>query len=273
MQVMHFSTWSPSLPVYLAAIFAIVCALQTGSRGWVALAGFVIGILFEFKPFAWVVLMGGLGASTIFAGGDWPARRRYVATIVAGIFCSSPFIWGAATLDPADRRTRLVIDFFMLPRRMLIKIDLTRQFLRAAQNLAPTPSLRTPIFVLLATVVFLLVGIGVRWLGAPAMWRAIRAKGNGDAAAWRLLGVDRRRRCRGAVRADDRSIRRHPAVLSRRVVRDVDLHRPTGSSSSHGVVRQLARSRSRQRSSRRFLRRATISPGNGRSSSVRRAWR
>ena len=192
MQVMHFSTWSPSLPVYLAAIFAIVCALQTGSWGWVALAGFVIGILFEFKPFAWVVLMGGLGASTIFAGGDWAARRRYGVTILVGILCSTPFIWGAATLAPADRRTRLVIDFFMLPRRMLIKIDLTRQFLRAAERLAPAASLRTAVFVLLATLVFLLVGIGVRWLGARAMWRAIRAKGGGgpgggDAAAWRLF--------------------------------------------------------------------------------------
>jgi hypothetical protein len=70
---------------------------------------------------------------------------------------------------------------------MLIKIDLTREFLREARRLAPLPSLRTPIFVLLATVVFLFVGIGVRWLGVPAMWRAIRARGGGDAAGWRLL--------------------------------------------------------------------------------------
>ncbi|HXI31567.1 MAG TPA: hypothetical protein VNG89_24185 [Vicinamibacterales bacterium] len=187
MQVMHFSTWSPSLPVYLAAIFAIVRAVQTRSWGWVALGGFLIGILFEFKPFAWVVLMGALGASAVFAGGDWDARRRFAGTIVAGVVCSLPFIWGAATLDPADRRTQLVIDFFMLPKRMLIKIDLTREFLREARRLAPLPSLRTPIFVLLATIVFLLVGIGVRWLGVPAMWRAIRAKGGGDAAGWRLL--------------------------------------------------------------------------------------
>src|SRR5262245_28864019 len=187
MQVMHFSTWSPSLPVYLAAIFAIVRAVQARSWGWVALAGFLIGILFEFKPFAWVVLMGALAASAVFAGGDRDARRRFAGTIAAGVVCSLPFIWGAATLDPADRRTQLVIDFFMLPKRMLIKIDLTREFLREARRLAPLPSLRTPIFVLLATVVFLLVGIGVRWLGVPAMWRAIRAKGGGDAAAWRLL--------------------------------------------------------------------------------------
>ncbi|HKB11135.1 MAG TPA: hypothetical protein VKD69_10785 [Vicinamibacterales bacterium] len=187
MQVMHFSTWAPSLPVYLAALFAIVRAVQTREWSWVVLAGFLIGILFEFKPFAWVVLMGALAAAAVFAGGDWPSRLRFAATIAIGLLFSAPFIRGAATLDPADRRTKLVIDFFMLPKRMLIKIDLTRDFLRAARRLAPLPSLRTTVFVLLATSVFLLVGIGVRWLGVPAIWRAIRSKGGGDAAAWRLL--------------------------------------------------------------------------------------
>src|SRR6185295_10313983 len=115
MQVMHFSTWSPSLPVYLTALFAIVRGVQTRSRGWLVLSGFLIGILFEFKPFAWVVLMGALGAATVFAGGDWPSRRRFAATIGAGILFSLPFIWGAATMDASDRRTRLVIDFFLLP--------------------------------------------------------------------------------------------------------------------------------------------------------------
>src|SRR5262249_16477494 len=31
------------------------------------------------------------------------------------------------------------------------------------------------------------IGIGVRWLGVPRIWRAIRAPGGGDAAGWRLL--------------------------------------------------------------------------------------
>lgn len=187
MQVMHFSTWSPSLPVYFAALYAIVRGLQTGSRGWLVLSGFLIGILFEFKPFAWAVLMAALAASTVFAGGDWPARRRFATTIAAGLVGSVPFMWGAATLDPADRRTRLVIDFFLLPKRMLIKIDLTREFLKAARRLSPVPSLRTAVFLMLATSVFLFVGIGVRWLGVPGLWRAIRARGGGDAAGWRLL--------------------------------------------------------------------------------------
>ena len=187
MQVMHFSTWSPSLPVYFAALYAIVRGLQTRSRGWLWLSGFLIGILFEFKPFAWAVLMAGLAAAAVFAGGDWPARRRFAETIGVGILGSLPFMWGAATLDPADRRTKLVIDFFLLPKRMLIKIDLTRAFEEAATRLAPAASLRTPIFLAMATCVFLAVGIGVRWLAVPGMWRAIRSKGGGDQAGWRLL--------------------------------------------------------------------------------------
>jgi hypothetical protein len=165
-----------------------VRGLQTRSRGWLALSGFLIGILFEFKPFAWVILMAALSAAAVFAGGDWAARTRFAATAGLGLLFSLPFIWGAATLDPADRRTRLVIDYVMLPRRMLIKIDLTDAFAHAAARLAPWAPLRYPLFLAMATVVFLAVGIGVRWLGAAGVWRAIRAKGGGEnQAAWRLL--------------------------------------------------------------------------------------
>jgi len=187
MHVMHFSTWAPSLPVYFTALYAIVRGLQTRSHGWLVLSGFLIGILFEFKPFAWVILMAALCAAAVFSGGDWPARRRFAATAGLGILFSLPFIWGAATLDPADRRTRLVFDVAMLPRRMLIKIDLTDAFTRMAERLAPWMALRRPLFLLMATIVFLLVGIGVRWLAVPGIWRAIRAKAGDDRAAWSLL--------------------------------------------------------------------------------------
>jgi hypothetical protein len=75
----------------------------------------------------------------------------------------------------------------MLPKRMLIKIDETRAFAAAANHLAPVEALRTPIYLLLATIVFFAIGIGMRWVGVPRIWRAIRAPGGGDAAGWRLL--------------------------------------------------------------------------------------
>src|SRR2546421_85591 len=46
MQVMHFSTWTPSLPVFFTALYGVVRGLQTRSWGWIVVAGFVLGILF-----------------------------------------------------------------------------------------------------------------------------------------------------------------------------------------------------------------------------------
>jgi hypothetical protein len=188
MQVMHFSTWSPSLPVFFTAVLAIVRSLQTRAVGWTLLSGLLIGILFEFKPFAYIVLMAALGAATVFARGDWPARRRYVAAIALGILFSISSLWSAATIAPEDRRSRLILEPFLLVKRMLIKTDLTDAFWRTAERIAPTASLRTATFLGLATVVFLAVGIGVRWLGARRVWRAVLARGHdGDTASWRLL--------------------------------------------------------------------------------------
>jgi hypothetical protein len=47
------------------------------------------------------------------------------------------------------------------------------------------------VFLLLATIVFLAIGIGIRWVGAPGVWRAIRRRpvaGAADTAAWSFLG-------------------------------------------------------------------------------------
>jgi hypothetical protein len=176
-----------------------VRSLQTRRTGWTLLGGLLIGILFEFKPFAWVVLMAALAAAFVFPRGDWRVldvrasatgtRWRYAATIGLGILFSLPSLWNAATLAPEDRRTRLVIDPFPLVERMLIKTDLTDAFWRAADRIAPIASLRTAVFLALATVVFLVIGIGVRWVGVPGVWRAIRASAaDGESASWRLLG-------------------------------------------------------------------------------------
>jgi hypothetical protein len=60
---------------------------------------------------------------------------------------------------------------------MLIKTDLAGAF----------ASLAAPVRLFLATALFLVVGVGVRWIGAPGVWRAIRHGVGPDAAAWRLL--------------------------------------------------------------------------------------
>jgi hypothetical protein len=127
----------------------------------------------------------------VFSGGDRLARRHFLATAALGVLFTTPFLYAAATLPAEDRRTRLVIEFFPLVKRMLIKTGLEDVFTNAAAALMPWTTLRTPMLLLLATIVFLAIGVGVRWVGAPGVWRAIRRRpvGDGaDTAAWSLLG-------------------------------------------------------------------------------------
>ncbi|PWT79877.1 MAG: hypothetical protein C5B57_13155 [Blastocatellia bacterium] len=187
MEVQHFATWGPSLPLIFTTLYAAVRGFQTRAYGWTVLSALLMAVLFEFKPFAFIVLIAGACAATVFAHGDWAVRRRLAWMIGLSILFSLPFLIAAATIDPSDRRSRLVIDPFLLPKRMLIKTDLTEAFMSAVNRVAPWPSVRTWMFLLMASVVFLVGGVGVRWLAAPRVWKALRRKGDGDAAAWRLL--------------------------------------------------------------------------------------
>jgi hypothetical protein len=187
-EVQHFSTWSPSLPVFWTALVAIVESLRTRRVGWLLLSAAMIAILFQFKPFAYVVLLAGLGAAAVFLRGDWPVRLRLAGTAALGVIFTAPFLLAVSMIPKTDRRSSLLIDPFFLPRKMLDKIDLERTFSRAADHLALWPALHTPIYLLLATLVFLPVGIGIRCLGLPGVWRAVRGNAVADNAAWRVLG-------------------------------------------------------------------------------------
>ena len=199
MHVLHFNTWGPSMPVFLAGLFAAVRGLQTRSRGWLVLSAFLIAVLFEFKPFAYIVVMAALAASAMFSG-DWAARRWFAATVGVTLVFTVPLILDILALDPSDRRSQLVIDFFLLPKRMLIKLGLVETFDVLAARVMPIEALRTPLILTVATVIFLVIGTGIRWFGAPGVWRAIRgprprdlrsrfgeAGVDGDVPAWRLL--------------------------------------------------------------------------------------
>jgi hypothetical protein len=98
-----------------------------------------------------------------------------------------PLVYDILTMRPEDQRSRLLIDFFLLPQRMLIKLDLTDAFTRVADRIAPFVALRRPLFLMGATALFLLVGPGIRWLGMAALWRALRGRVPSDVPAWRIL--------------------------------------------------------------------------------------
>src|SRR5439155_19670269 len=95
MQLLHFSTWGPSLPLFFTVLYAIVRGLQTRARGWIVVGALVLGVLFEFKPFAYVIIMAALGAATVFARRDRLTRWHFAATAALGVVFALPYLIGA----------------------------------------------------------------------------------------------------------------------------------------------------------------------------------
>jgi hypothetical protein len=83
-----------------------------------------------------------------------------------------------------------VFEFLPLVNRMLIKTGLHDAFTGAA-SFVPWALPRTVLFVVLSTAFFFAIGAGVRLVGAPGVWRAIRRQPVVDglnSSAWSLLG-------------------------------------------------------------------------------------
>ncbi len=184
MEVLQFNTWTPSLPIFFGALYAAVRGLQGSRSSWLVVSAALVAVLFQFKPFAFIVLMGSLAAATVFSGRDYAARWRYAVILCLAGLLSLPFAYEVATAQ--DRRSKFLIAFFMLPERMLLKLDLTSAFDHFTASIVPAV-LRQPVFLLLATGLFFLGGLGVRWFGLPGVWRGIRGTTDGDGSAWRLL--------------------------------------------------------------------------------------
>jgi hypothetical protein len=179
-EVLHFNTWTPTLPVFFGALYGVTRALQTRSNGWIVVSAAMLAVLFQFKPFAFMVLAAGVAPAALFA---WRTSdgRRLLATLALAVLFMLPFVYAIARQQ--DRRSRFLIDLFLLPRRMLLKLDLQGWLDAAVAHVFPT-ALHRPIVLLTATVLFFAGGMGVRWLGLPGVWRAIRRQMPEDATAW-----------------------------------------------------------------------------------------
>jgi hypothetical protein len=191
MEVLHFSTWTGAMPVLFVGFYAFARSRRTVD-GWMAVACLAWGILVEFKPFAFGMVIAGLGAAAVAlwiarpadhaSGTRLRAARPAMATAAGTLVVATPFLYQIVTLY-AESRGHLVIDWFRLPRLMLDKLALTEVFTRAAAALGATGRLQHVIVLALATPLFLFGGFGVRWLGVPRILRSARRRGTETFAA------------------------------------------------------------------------------------------
>jgi hypothetical protein len=182
-EVCHFSTWTPSFPVIFAALYALRRHERAPRPGWLIAAAVATACLVQFKTFAFAVMLGGLAASALIAPRDPAGRRRHLLTAAGGVALALPFFYRIAALY-AESRGHLKLDFFLLQRRMLLKLDLAGAFDRLAGTVAPGGWLHEAAVLGPAVVLFFALGVGIRWLGVP---RALRALAS-SSGTWRLLG-------------------------------------------------------------------------------------
>src|SRR5262249_19750871 len=97
--------------------------------------------------------------------------------------CAVPFFYQIATLY-AESRGHLKIDYFLLQRTMLDKLALAAPLNAAVAHIAYTGPLHTSIVLTLATLLFFLGGLGVRWAGVGGV---LRDAWSPSAGFWRVL--------------------------------------------------------------------------------------
>jgi hypothetical protein len=189
-EMLMFNPWAPALCVMFTGMWSFARAgdLLGGEAGdgglrERVLAALCFGTLVQFKPFAFAAVMAGLAALLLQERGDLP-RARSVAAVAAGtLLVSSPYlmwIWQ----HYRDSQSVLAPGFGYAS---VLNVHVPSQLGIAEKLSSVSAALGSGfgwIVPVLAGVLFLGAGLGVRLLGLPALLRTLRGDGS---EAWRLL--------------------------------------------------------------------------------------
>lgn len=168
-EVLHFSTWTPSLPIMFVGLFALARQLERDDRHAGLIAAICFALLVQFKPFAFAVLISGMLAALIAGRLGSRVRWHLAATASVSVAFALPFIYQILSLY-GESRSHLKFDFFLLPLTMLDKLNLRRY----------TAGWHPLVAGLAATPLFFAGGFGVRWIGVPRILRAAFSRSASD---------------------------------------------------------------------------------------------
>jgi len=182
---LYFNPWAPTLAVVAAGLYATSRVAETRWRAWAVLAGLCFGVVFMFKSFAVPIVLGALGVTALVgACRRNPVWRRVIVIVAVTVLSTAP--WIAAVLphnSMENRGARVTIEYLSLVRRMLYKMDVVGPIASLVHHVSPDPKYRLVLAV--GTVIFLVGGIGARWLGLAAVARS--AIGRASITEWTPL--------------------------------------------------------------------------------------
>ncbi len=162
-----YNPWVWGLPLALAALVLAGRWLQAGRRADLALLGLVLGALWQTKVFAFLALLAAALVATVVL-----RRARLLAVALAGLVGGAPWLLLTA-LSPGGRGGWPLLPDPLRPVRLSLEVNATLRW--AASVLGDAG----PAVLLLATVLFLAGGLGVRLVGLPRLLRLARSDASG----------------------------------------------------------------------------------------------
>jgi hypothetical protein len=182
---LFFNTWTPALTVVFAGLYALTRLTEPKGSGWTVVAGVCFGLLFMFKSFAFGLMLPAVAVSALVYAlrRDRLAGRLVIAAAIA-VLCAAPWLWSIVALNGTEGRANVSVDWLSLPRRMLFKMDLRDRLATIASSIVANDP-NAWVLLTMATVLFLVGGLGVRCLGIAPLWRA--ATGHESMRRWTPL--------------------------------------------------------------------------------------
>lgn len=170
---LFFNPWAPALTLVCAGVYALNRAFAPPQLPWSVVASGCFGLVFMVKSFALPVTLAALGMTSLVLAcrRDWRAAARTAAIAAGAVLWAAP--WLAAILpynQVENRGARVTVEWLSLVRRMLMKTGLTAPIEDSLRYITATP---TPEMILLvASVIFLVGGLGMRCIGLGTVVRA-----------------------------------------------------------------------------------------------------
>lgn len=185
--MLYVNPMIPGLSVFYTGLLCLGKSLKTGSRAWLILAGFVVGVLTEFKLFGTLLVIGSLLTS-----GLWHfLQTRQVSLLKAlpvVLFLSMPFLLyhGIANVDAAHIVARIRLGSFLIWSLDYWHLGWLAEELRILLY-EFQPSVTRVLWFFLLLPVYIGGALGIRLVILPSLFQELRPSRASDPMKLLLL--------------------------------------------------------------------------------------
>jgi hypothetical protein len=183
---LFFNTWTPALAVLFVGIWMLDRHDADPKRIWSIGAAACFASLVEFKPFGFAAVMGGLIGAAIVAR-DTIIRKRLALVCAMSVALAIPYLISIRSVYQESQAILHPGNAFIsvVPQRVVYQLGLEESLARITGAVGGGAVMTAVVTFVVANLLFLVGGLGVRVFGLPAIWRAL-----GDQRGrlmWRVL--------------------------------------------------------------------------------------